>query len=599
MAKKCKQCKKYFNLTNRRPIVISECSCTHCLECILTLLNGNQQRQILCPGCDEIRTLPEELKESLHIIKDIKKQDLLTIICDEHQSKITNLFCLECDIPVCIECKLDNHKDHKMIDFRQYRFKNYSENVKSLLDEYSLENMKFKIDKYAKNEIQITSSQFNAMISKITRMLSLFTDDEEKNKIDLVSYLEEPQNDIQSEKINPKVCVPIISPGKDLIGFSKIDIQNLINESQAVLREEFKQVLETFETTQIKKEKTFADKTNLRINDIQKRITLKLEQLKRRIDSDLQVKLKEEVEKDIDIKAQLQIMDYKLISLDDQIKDIYGNFQNYYYLNEKTQELDTEISFFKQHTLDQLDLQKRKLMEFKKILNSHIINNDIDELQQMKDQKVISEIKPSLDFEQLLHNIHEKSKEEKISAFNQLVYQEIYKTEFGLLKHLLIKDGVDKKFHLLFKGSNHGFNDSKFHKLCDNQGPTIIFIMSELGQVFGAYTSIPWANPEQHQTYSDPSAFLFSLSKRSIHRQYQNFDGAVYHTKHYIFKFGFNCDIAIADNCNYNSNSICHLGGTYELPDNANMQNLNERRSYLSGGQSRFKVMEIEVYKVY
>eukprot|EP00347_Sterkiella_histriomuscorum_P001411 403372137 len=106
-------------------------------------------------------------------------------------------------------------------------------------------------------------------------------------------------------------------------------------------------------------------------------------------------------------------------------------------------------------------------------------------------------------------------------AFRELVAREINKTDSSLLKSTLMQNGVDKKFQLLFKGTTNGFAASQFHNYCDNKGPTVTFILSELGQVFGGFTSLPWTSPPDNgKDYSDPSAFVFSLSKRSIHKQY-------------------------------------------------------------------------------
>eukprot|EP00347_Sterkiella_histriomuscorum_P017041 403350885 len=185
MATKCKQCKTYFNLTNRKPIIINECGCIHCLECVTILLNKNKKRQILCPGCDEIRTLPEELKESIQIIKDLKSLDQLTIICDEHQSKNSSMHCLHCEIPVCKDCKRGKNQGHQLFDLKQSNFKTYTENVKQLFDEYSVSNMIQKLDQYSQNQIQITSSQFKLLISKVSRIFGQLVDEEESKGIDL------------------------------------------------------------------------------------------------------------------------------------------------------------------------------------------------------------------------------------------------------------------------------------------------------------------------------------------------------------------------------------------------------------------------------
>ena len=41
---------------------------------------------------------------------------------------------------------------------------------------------------------------------------------------------------------------------------------------------------------------------------------------------------------------------------------------------------------------------------------------------------------------------------------------------------------------LLYRGSKHGWEASKFHELCDEKGPTITVMRSKAGRVFGGFT---------------------------------------------------------------------------------------------------------------
>ena len=56
----------------------------------------------------------------------------------------------------------------------------------------------------------------------------------------------------------------------------------------------------------------------------------------------------------------------------------------------------------------------------------------------------------------------------------------------------MVKDWIGKNFsaELLFSTSKNGFKPSEFHKLCDNKGPTIIFIETTKGYIFGGYTEL-------------------------------------------------------------------------------------------------------------
>ncbi|CDW72897.1 UNKNOWN [Stylonychia lemnae] len=154
------------------------------------------------------------------------------------------------------------------------------------------------------------------------------------------------------------------------------------------------------------------------------------------------------------------------------------------------------------------------------------------------------------------------------------------------------------KCKLLYKATGDQFTASSFHQKCDNQGPTISFIQSEHGQVFGGYTSLSWTSPDRVKSQKDNDAFVFSLSKNSLHKQHQNLDRAVSHHKDQLMVFGggISNDIAIQNDCNNNSNSLCSLGGTYQTPFGFNKEE-QFVKDYL-GGSYNFKVMEIEVYSV-
>jgi len=47
--------------------------------------------------------------------------------------------------------------------------------------------------------------------------------------------------------------------------------------------------------------------------------------------------------------------------------------------------------------------------------------------------------------------------------------------------------GLNDEWNLLYKGNRDGFNAKDFHRLCDNQGPTITIIRTRQGKIFGFY----------------------------------------------------------------------------------------------------------------
>ncbi len=69
----------------------------------------------------------------------------------------------------------------------------------------------------------------------------------------------------------------------------------------------------------------------------------------------------------------------------------------------------------------------------------------------------------------------------------------------------------------LLKESKNESERKKFHRLCDNKGPTIIFIETTKGFKFGGYTELDWDKSSSYKT--DNSTFLFSLNKKKIDKK--------------------------------------------------------------------------------
>eukprot|EP00347_Sterkiella_histriomuscorum_P017678 403348415 len=349
MVQKCLHCNNFYNLTNRKPIIINECACVLCLECIQSLLNDSLARQIQCPGCKENSTLPDELKESEDIMMELQSQDLLTIICDQHQTQNTSLYCLKCEIPVCTDCKLDTHSSHQIIDLKKSKFKTYLDNAKEIFEDYSVNNMKSLLDQISHNEVQQTSSQFKSNISKISRMFHYLTN-EERSKIDLAFCLGEPQNDHKN----------VITDGKGSVKLSERDIQNMINKSQAELREEFKQTLKPFDTNS-----SIKRKLELRIDVLCSAITVQLQQLKNDVKTDLDLRFKEYYQNQ-------ELVDQKL----KEFSSNYDQFdQRYKEFASIQEEIDQKLIEFTQKC-EEVDQNLRENSQNKVAVDQRLLNFD-------------------------------------------------------------------------------------------------------------------------------------------------------------------------------------------------------------------------------
>ena len=148
----------------------------------------------------------------------------------------------------------------------------------------------------------------------------------------------------------------------------------------------------------------------------------------------------------------------------------------------------------------------------------------------------------------------------------------------------MVKDWIGKNFtsELLFSTSKNGFEPSEFHKLCDNKGPTIIFIETTKGYIFGGYTELDWDISSSYKT--DESTFLFSINNKSKYTR-RNKQCSIYCRKDLAPSFGGdgNPDIYCMGSCK--RGNICS-------------QNTFATKEELNNGESSFEVKEMEVYQI-
>eukprot|EP00347_Sterkiella_histriomuscorum_P021047 403335464 len=184
--------------------------------------------------------------------------------------------------------------------------------------------------------------------------------------------------------------------------------------------------------------------------------------------------------------------------------------------------------------------------------------------------------------------------------FNDLVGKEVNYHQNSLLKDYL-PNGRNMQFELKYKASHDGFSQKALIQSMQSHtnGSTLVFIQSDQGQVFGGYLS--WAWPKGIGKFKDEKAFIFNLTKKTIHRQLsqisrKNFQVNInYAFEHKPFQlFAFGDDIRIFENCDQELNSYCNLGHTYALPPRMNGTS-KLRESYMAG-EVNFKVQEIEIY---
>ena len=97
----------------------------------------------------------------------------------------------------------------------------------------------------------------------------------------------------------------------------------------------------------------------------------------------------------------------------------------------------------------------------------------------------------------------------------------------SLIKWLNTKNDIST--NLLYRKSKDGDSYDIFHKLCDNQGPTLLLIKGIEGFIFGGYTPLDWDDFSRWK--KDDETFLFSLTNNKIYSKSDKSKNSIYCNK--------------------------------------------------------------------
>ena len=66
---------------------------------------------------------------------------------------------------------------------------------------------------------------------------------------------------------------------------------------------------------------------------------------------------------------------------------------------------------------------------------------------------------------------------------------------------------------LLYRGSRDGYAAKDFHRKCNNQGKTLTIVLSQNGNVFGAFSDIEWKSINKYVKDGQKKSFLFAIKE--------------------------------------------------------------------------------------
>jgi hypothetical protein len=138
--------------------------------------------------------------------------------------------------------------------------------------------------------------------------------------------------------------------------------------------------------------------------------------------------------------------------------------------------------------------------------------------------------------------------------------------EVADLLELLDGSGLDiRRAQLLFNAREESFSAARFHAACNGKKNTVTLVRSTNKRLFGGYASNPWNSGGAWE--KDPKAFLFSVTRKSTHPLFSNFENALYMNGSYGPTWGGNHDLHLSDNCGSNASSYSQLGYSYQSTD--------------------------------
>jgi len=156
-------------------------------------------------------------------------------------------------------------------------------------------------------------------------------------------------------------------------------------------------------------------------------------------------------------------------------------------------------------------------------------------------------------------------------------------SESSFLKDMLRE--VHKKMgDVLYVASVDGDAVSKFHSLCDNQGPTIVVVETTAGVLFGGFASVSWTSKGTWHTSS--TSFLFQIRPAMKKFRIITRDKATYSAANYGPTFGRGHDLYISPGAMSNAASYVHKNSYHTSSTNG-----------LNVGKRNFKVKDYVVLK--
>ena len=477
----------------------------------------------------------ENNEKSINNEKNEKISDIIYSLCNECKEKEAVYECLNCDLILCDKCKL-NHLMNP--SFQMHKIVNYELNQNNDYNECPIHKLKYKYFCLEENKVIC----FKCILYQ--------------HKGHNIKYITEI-NDYYIENIEKEIK-------KGNINIT--NLEELINSLN-----ELKQKLEKEKNIIIKKLiKNFNDITNI--------ILAQKDIINNKIN--------------IFFGKKNEIIDKKISTLN-LIHQRFDYYKNYLIVNK---------IIFLDNIKDKLN--KIQLFENLKYINRVILNKINYDYFNKKEKltsystfsifinepiKKISEAIKKYNFLPLPINILDHYK--KLFKFSNILSKDLITTDLLLILPKIIT------CKLLYRVSHLGPSTELFHKLCDNKGPTLLFVKTATGHIFGAFNSLSFKSISKYELSYDN--FLFSISDGRFRRPMRC--KIVKQLAEYALKqsveeyspgFGLSNDADLFIAFKKLNNSYSHLGKIYKCPKGYNPT------TFLAGKENHWDILDIEIYAI-
>ena len=488
--------------------------------------------------------------------------------------------------------KLGNFEN--VINNLETKIKNLENNIKNInqkspskeqkLDIYS---QKIKeLENYAKNiEVRINDYEIDNIIQNLSILMEKQNDTEIYDKI---KNLETEINEIRDKANSPNVELRKSTDNKNNVELT-YKINNI--EKEITL---FKNIFKKIEDEKLNNN-NYKNTNDKRADKLEKRIA--------------------------NVSKQSDDLDIKI----DQLFNITKNLENLTKnLDKKTNDIMdnvTKISLSNNNNPDILRNVKKNINLTERIKNNfgYIDNNhmNINSLNTNNGYQIMNNPTQKLNYE--IENQYSNTNPNIRNMNNNKDYGEsnypyTVQTQSNHIDSKIVKDNEIKfiinrirqihprinniYFNLVYRATEDGDKAADFHKKCDKIGPNITLIKTKKGYIFGGFTFKNWEHmprdidvnkPNLGSASRDSRAFGFSVSNQKVYNNDKPNEFAIWCNRNFgptfknnLFQIFDSC-LRKGGYCSIRSNS--HFGGQFYDYE-------------ISGGESRFRVEELEVYEI-